>query len=432
MQDIILIHRAKELNRYLVFSLILVVLIGIHFEGFLAIPADFLRPGARFKIADLLSLTILGIIFFRTLFKGSVNKNYLLFAGAFLLITITSFAGPAENKGYMIFSGVWLFTSFTAAFFLMDYLSKYDNNTLIRLLNNYLVIISLVYAFAFIDYIHIFITRTSLIPESMDFRFHQHYLDRYPRFEGFSVLSLGFISLGYFNFILSVLLRKSVLTLFYLLLIILTISTGGYIAFIIAFTYYLLSRMNISSRALAMLPLLAFGLLMILVLIAQKQAHGAIWSYGVRRDFFLLLPDVLLEDPTGMGFGQSRFLYQFIDRYTIGAFPILYQKLTIEKLVVVESSHLELWYEFGITGILFTLVYTAYVFTVCLKAFLHKNRLAAGLASMLLFFWIHAFFTAAYFYQLKFWVINLLLFLIIKKALRKAGAITQNQVQPKQ
>lgn len=420
MKDQLVLNKEKSVNQYLVFSLILCVLVGVHFEGLLAIPAEFLRDGARLKIADLLSLLILGIIFIRTLFIGKVNHHYALFAGVMLWLFLSSLLGPATNRGYLFFSFAWMLISFSTAFFLVDYLSRFSNHKLLRLLDRYIIIMTALYLLIFVDYLYIFFTGSSLLPPTMDYRFHQHYMNRFPRFEGFSVLSLGFVALGYFNLMIAVLLQRKLIALFYLLLIMLSISTGGYIALVLAFTFYIINRMNLASRVLSFLPLAAAGLLIMLILIAEKQATGAVWSFGVRRDFYLLLPQILLKDPLGMGFGQSRYLYHFIDRYAIHDFPILYQKLVIEKLVVVESSHLELWYEFGITGILFTLAYTAYLLFLCVRSLVIKNRLIAGLTSVMLFFWIHGFFTAAYFYQLKFWLINLLLAMMIHKAMYRA------------
>ena len=394
--------------------LTLFTLAVLNFEAVFALPLFFIRAGAKLKLSDIMSVVLTGLYFANVLYYRRMAKNYQRFLVVFAILLFCSYVGPAIFLGYMYISEAWFFLSFTSSFALYDFLQRRSTPYIMKLLNRYLTVAFVLYLFAFIDYLVGGFTKFHLIPALLDQRMHQM-AGPIPRFEGYSPLALAFIPLGYFHFVLAILFRRKVVMYFFLFLMLLSVSVGGLVAGTIAFSYYLFTRLSKRTRLLLFLPVFWVALFVVGSLVQFKIATSGRWSYGVRLEFYMLTPTILTTDPLGMGFGQSRYVGAFAKRYAVDRYETLFVKSEIEGTVVVESSHLEIIYEFGFVGIALFVLYTWAVLKYCLMALKIDDRRLLLAVSVLLFFYVHAFFNPSYFYQGKFYILNLLALLLVSR-----------------
>lgn len=398
----------------LVFTfLVLITIAAINFEAVFAVPIGFLRAGAKLKMSDFMGMILSLLFLANCVYYMRIPKAYRYFLLCFAVLLICSIIGPALFKGYMYVTAVWFFLSFTSSYAVYDFLNRQSSPFIIRFLNIYLGVATVIYIIALIDYFALFFG-IRFIPPDYDQRLHQ-YVGGLPRFEGLSPLSLAFIPLGYFHFALGILLKRQRETLFFLMLMLFSVSIGGMVAAVIAFSYYLFTRMSTRSKLIVLLPVVWFAFSIVSTLVEFKIQTAGKWSYGVRLELYLLTPTVVATDPLGMGFGQSRYVFYSAKRYDLKRFEDLYNKGVEERTFVVESSHLEVIYEFGILGIIMILFYTLAVSKYGMMALRENDRKLLIMVSVIIFFYIHAFFNPSYFYQAKFWTLNLICILITER-----------------
>jgi hypothetical protein len=295
-----------------------------------------------------------------------------------------------------------MFLNFSIALFIQRSVLALDKQSLQRFFNRYLNVTTVLYCIAVFDWLFMFATNHSIFPESNDFREHQRFLGIY-RFEAFSAVSLGFVSFGVFNFFLSFWLRRYKTAVFYFVLIIAGMAIGGLIAFIVALAFWFFSRLNAKSKALVLVPGLVVIVVMIVGLLFLKMDQSKRWSYNIRVAYWAIYPQVFVKEPMGMGFGHSRFMRKYWDYFHLEKYRDVKSKLDKEKNNVVESSLLELAYEFGVTGIAISLIYSVIVGRLLLRSLRTYNREVAAFSAIILFFYVHCFFEASYFFQFKFW-----------------------------
>ena len=402
----------RSWHRLVLTLLFLATLSAINFEAVFAIPLYFIRSGAKLKISDLLAMLNTGIFGLLAMFYLRVPKSYIVFFASFTLLLVTGIFGPAIFRSYMFISAIWFFLSFTSAYLLYDFLQKETTAHIIKLLSNYLTIANVLYSVAFLDYVFTTIFRQSIFPPILDQRMHQLALGVF-RFEGFSPLSLAYMPIGFFHFMIALLLRRRFSATFHLGLILLGISIGGMVAGVIAYLFFIYGRLSAKTKFLLLVPVLVIGFVIINYLVALKIQSAGKWSYGVRLELYALTPTILENDYFGMGFGQSRYLYYSAVRYNLNAFETLYNKANIERTFVVESSFLEVIYEFGYLGLAMCVFYTLFILRL-IKESLKKNiRNMLIPAAIMLFLFIHGFLNPSYFYQTKFWLYNFICLVLI-------------------
>lgn len=387
---------------------------AINFEAVLAIPLYFIRDGAKLKMSDLLAMANTFLFLVALVFYQRMPKWYFYFLLAFGILLITGILGPAVFRNYMYISAAWFFLSFTSAYAMYDYLRRQSTPNILKILGRYLSIANVIFGLALFDYVFTTIFRTSIFPHSIDQRMHQLALGIY-RFEGFSPLSLAFVPIGFFHFMLALLLKRRFSAGFHLFLILLSVSIGGMVAGIIAYVFLIFGRLSYRTKWLLFIPIFAIGIFLVAYLVNLKIKAAGKWSYGVRLELYFLTPTILENDKLGMGFGQSRYLYYSTVKYNLKDFETLYNKARIELTFVVESSHLEVIYEFGYLGLAMVAVYTLGMIRYGFLALRINQRNVLIPVSIMLFFYVHAFFNPSYFYQTKFWLYNMICLLLVER-----------------
>lgn len=425
---------SKNILSSITYVLLLVLMVSIHFEAVLTVPLDIVREGAKLKFFDIFGIILIAVTFSVYLITKRFPLSLLQLLGLIVVLLLLSLLGPSDNYSNMLFTAAWLLVSIASSIIAVRIISTMPTINQDRLINSYLNLASLLYLVAVADYVVQFATGVSIFPEAIDLRQHQSQafpgIGAVPRFEGYATLSLGFIGLGYVNLVLALLYKRYVVALFYGILIFAGLSVGGLAAAFACLLFIFFSKLNIKSRLIFFVPLLVIGLMVMVYLFNLKAAAkgGEKWSINVRQELYAVAPRVLATDPLGMGLGQSRFLVDYINRYSIRDFPTLEVKLIIQRIIIVESSHLELVYEFGWVGLLIFLAFTWRVGKTTYKAFHSRNLRLLLIASIPLFFYIHGFLNPSYYYQMKFWFFVLLSFYLFNRLTDQQTVQAQNDI----